>query len=67
MMIEGDTATCYHVTRDSDTREITGYHTHTEAEDNVCVKLTFDQLFGGGQGVYGDSDHAGVTVIYNNK
>lgn len=41
-------------------------HVHNEGEDHhiLCV---FDQLYGGGQGVYGTAAHPGVTVIYNNK
>ncbi|MBE6655515.1 MAG: hypothetical protein E7609_01425 [Ruminococcaceae bacterium] len=41
-------------------------HTHNEGEDHniLCV---FDQLYGGGQGVFGAPSHEGVTVIYNNK
>jgi len=41
-------------------------HVHNEGEDHqmLCV---FDQLYGGGQGVYGTAAHDGVTVVYNNK
>ncbi len=41
-------------------------HVHNDGEDHqiLCV---FDQLYGGGQGVYGTSTHAGVTIVYNNK
>ena len=41
-------------------------HVHNDGEDHqiLCV---FDQLYGGGQGVYGWPTHDGVTVIYNNK
>ena len=41
-------------------------HVHNDGEDHhiLCV---FDQLYGGGQGVYGNPTHTGVTVIYNNK
>lgn len=41
-------------------------HVHNEGENHhiLCV---FDQLYGGGQGVYGTATHDGVTVIYNNK
>ena len=41
-------------------------HVHNDGEDHqiLCV---FDQLYGGGQGVYGTATHDGVTVIYNNK
>ena len=40
-------------------------HVHNDGEDHhiLCV---FDQLYGGGQGVYGTATHDGVTVIYNN-
>ena len=41
-------------------------HVHNEGEDHF-VECTFDQLYGGGQGVYGTATHDGVTVIYNNK
>lgn len=41
-------------------------HVHNEGEDHF-IALTFDQLYGGSQGVYGTSTHDGVTVIYNNK
>ena len=40
-------------------------HTHNEGEDHF-VLCVFDQLYGGGQGVYGQSAHEGVNVIYNN-
>lgn len=39
-------------------------HVHNEGEDHDIL-LTFDQLFGGGQGVYGTAAHDGVTVNYN--
>ena len=41
-------------------------HVHNEGEDHqiLCV---FDQLYGGGQGVYGCATHEGVTIVYNNK
>lgn len=41
-------------------------HTHNPGEDHQILCM-FDQLYGGGQGVYGDPTHDGVTVIYNNK
>ena len=41
-------------------------HVHNEGEDHHLL-LTFDQLYGGGQGVYGNPVHEGVTVVYNNK
>ena len=40
-------------------------HVHNDGEDHMIV-CTFDQLYGGGQGVYGEAAHEGVTVIYNN-
>ena len=40
-------------------------HTHTEGQAHEEL-LPFDQLFGGGQGVYGTATHEGVTVIYPN-
>ena len=41
-------------------------HVHNEGEDHNIL-FEFDQLFGGGQGVYGTTTHDGVTVIYKNK
>ena len=41
-------------------------HVHNEGEDHHIL-CQFDQLYGGGQGVYGTATHDGVTVIYNNK
>ena len=41
-------------------------HVHNEGEDHF-IELTFDQLYGGGQGVYGTPTHEGVTVVYNNR
>ena len=41
-------------------------HVHGEGEDHF-VEKTFNQLYGGGQGVYGEPTHDGVTVVYNNK
>ena len=41
-------------------------HVHAEGEAHNEL-IVFDQLFGGGQGVYGTATHPGVTVIYNNK
>ncbi len=41
-------------------------HVHNEGEDHFIL-CEFDQLYGGGQGVYGNPSHEGVTVIYNNK
>ena len=40
-------------------------HVHNEGEDHHLL-LVFDQLYGGGQGVYGNPVHEGVTVVYNN-
>ena len=36
-------------------------HVHNEGED-CMILCKFDQLYGGGQGVYGQAAHAGVTV-----
>ena len=41
-------------------------HVHNDGEDHMIL-CVFDQLYGGGQGVYGKPTHNGVTVIYNNK
>ena len=41
-------------------------HVHNEGEKHHTL-IVFDQLYGGGQGVYGQAVHDGVTVIYNNK
>ncbi len=41
-------------------------HTHNAGEDHFIL-CAFDQLYGGGQGVYGTATHEGVTVIYNNN
>lgn len=41
-------------------------HVHNSGEDHQLL-IVFDQLYGGGQGVYGNPAHEGVTVIYNNK
>ena len=41
-------------------------HVHNAGEDHF-IECTFDQLYGGGQGVYGTATHDGVTVVYNNK
>lgn len=41
-------------------------HVHNEGEDHF-IECTFDQLYGGGQGVYGDPTHDGVKVVYENK
>ena len=38
-------------------------HVHADGQAHNVV-LAFDQLFGGGQGVYGTATHNGVTVIY---
>jgi|GEM_PF-1763486 len=36
-----------------------------EDEDNIAVNIPFNQLFGGGQGVYGITEKSGVTVVAN--
>ena len=41
-------------------------HVHNEGEDHM-IPVEFDQLYGGGQGVYGAKTHPGVTIVYNNK
>ena len=41
-------------------------HVHNQGEDHF-IECTFNQLYGGGQGVYGTATHDGVTVVYNNK
>lgn len=41
-------------------------HVHNDGEDHF-IECTFDQLYGGGQGVYGNPTHDGVTIIYTNK
>ena len=41
-------------------------HVHNAGEDHHIL-CQFDQLYGGGQGVYGSATHEGVTIIYNNK
>lgn len=41
-------------------------HVHNDGEDHL-IECTFDQLYGGSQGVYGTAIHDGVTVVYNNK
>jgi len=38
-------------------------HAHNPGEEHQ-VLIPFDQLFGGGQGVYGTAAWDGVTVIY---
>lgn len=38
-------------------------HVHNEGEDHF-IECTFNQLYGGGQGVYGEPVHSGVTVIH---
>ena len=38
-------------------------HVHNDGEDHHIL-CKFDQLYGGGQGVYGTPTHEGVTVIY---
>ena len=41
-------------------------HVHAAGDPHHELKV-FDQLYGGGQGVYGCPTHTGVTVVYNNK
>ncbi len=41
-------------------------HVHNDGEDHL-VLIEFDQLYGGGQGVYGAKTHQGVTITYNNR
>ena len=41
-------------------------HVHNDGEDHQIL-IEFDQLYGGGQGVYGAKTHDGVTIVYNNK
>lgn len=38
------------------------YSIHQEGDD-CYVELTFNQLYGGGQGVYGEDQHPGVTTV----
>lgn len=38
-------------------------HIHNDGEDHFIL-CAFDQLYGGGQGVYGAATHEGVTVSY---
>jgi len=38
-------------------------HVHNDGEDHAILCI-FDQLYGGGQGVYGEPAHEGVKVIY---
>ena len=40
-------------------------HVHNDGEAHNEL-IVFDQLYGGGQGVYGGAEHEGVKVIYNN-
>lgn len=52
---------------DANGNEVTNdTHVHNADEDHF-IECTFDQLYGGGQGVYGTATHEGVTVVYNNK
>ena len=39
-------------------------HVHNDGEDHHILRA-FDQLYGGGQGVYGNPTHKGVTVVYD--
>ena len=51
------------VAKDANGNAITSIsHTHT-GDDDHNVELTFNQLYGGGQGVYGQPTHDGVTVV----
>ncbi len=38
-------------------------HVHTAEENNHNVVIGFNQLYGGGQGVYGTEKHEGVTIV----
>ena len=38
-----------------------------EELNTPCVKIKFDQLYGGGQGVYGKADHDGVDTVEKNS
>ena len=50
------------VAKDADRNAITNLnHTHTEGDDHNIL-LAFNQLYGGGQGVYGQAKHDGVAV-----
>ena len=52
----------YGVPNDASGNKVTGFpHTHKEG-DQCNVQIYFDQLYGGGQGVYGEPKHAGVRT-----
>lgn len=52
----------YGVPTDKNGALVTGYsHVHQDG-DECNVPLYFDQLYGGGQGVYGQSEHPGVNT-----
>lgn len=56
----------YGVATDAEGNKVVdGNHVHNEGEDHNEL-IVFDQLYGGGQGVYGGTKHDGVTVVYNN-
>ena len=55
-----------HPTDANDNKVVDDNHAHNEGEDHHLL-IAFDQLYGGGQGVYGEPAHEGVTVVYNNK
>lgn len=38
-------------------------HAAHPEEDHIAENITFHQLFGGGQGVYGEETHSGVTLV----
>lgn len=42
---------------------VDGNHVHNDGEDHNIV-CKFDQLYGGGQGVYGAQTHEGVKLVY---
>ena len=52
----------YGVPNDAEGRQVVNMN-HKHAEGDDCnVLLAFNQLYGGGQGVYGQAEHAGVTT-----
>lgn len=54
----------YGVPNDPDTgRPVTGFPHNHSGDDECNVPLAFNQLYGGGQGVYGQSTHDGVDII----
>lgn len=44
-------------------RPVTGFPHYHSGDDECNVELVFNQLYGGGQGVYGAPNHDGVDVI----